>query len=84
VIAIDTNVLVRYLIEDDADESSRAARLMEGAADRGESLFVAQIVLCEVACLSSLSAHTADPEERSAGNKHQRIAESHCHVRKPD
>ena len=44
MIALDTNVLVRYLVEDDARQSAEAARLNES----GASFFVAQIVLCEM------------------------------------
>lgn len=44
MIALDTNVLVRYLVEDDAQQSPAAARLIES----GESFFVPQIVLCEL------------------------------------
>jgi predicted nucleic-acid-binding protein len=48
MIGLDTNVLVRYLVQDDAEQSASAARLIEGGSDRGEVLFVSQIVLCEV------------------------------------
>lgn len=48
MIALDTNVLVRYLVEDDPEQSARAAKLVEGAVGRGETLFVAHIVLCEI------------------------------------
>ncbi len=42
-IALDTNVLVRYLTWDDATQSPRAAQAIETA----ESIFVSPIVLCE-------------------------------------
>jgi len=48
VIGLDTNVLVRYLVEDDEEQTERAAALIEGAADRGEKLFLGHIVLCEL------------------------------------
>ncbi|MBN1947937.1 MAG: type II toxin-antitoxin system VapC family toxin [Bradymonadales bacterium] len=48
MIALDTSVLVRYLVEDDEEQTARAAALIEGTASRGEQLFVAGIVLCEV------------------------------------
>jgi len=47
VIALDTNVLVRYVVEDDARQAARAASLIEGAIAAGESLFVSDVVLCE-------------------------------------
>lgn len=48
MIGLDTNVLVRYLVEDDEEQALRAAELIEGAADRGDELFLAHIVLCEL------------------------------------
>ena len=47
MIAVDTNVLLRYLLADDPVQTPRATRLIEDAADRGEDVFVSQIVLCE-------------------------------------
>jgi predicted nucleic-acid-binding protein len=49
VIALDTNVIVRYLVEDDAAQSARAARRIASASQSGEPLFVSATVLCEVA-----------------------------------
>lgn len=49
MIALDTNVLVRYLTEDDEAQAARAAALIEGAIDREETMFVTHIVLCELA-----------------------------------
>jgi predicted nucleic-acid-binding protein len=48
VIGLDTNVLLRFLVEDDAEQAARAASLVEHASEAGERLFVPQIVLCEV------------------------------------
>lgn len=49
MIALDTNVLVRFLVEDDAAQSARAAHLIERAIKTGEPMFVPDIVLAEVA-----------------------------------
>jgi predicted nucleic-acid-binding protein len=49
MIALDTNVLIRFLVEDDAAQSQRAARLVDRAIDASESLFVSDIVLAETA-----------------------------------
>lgn len=48
MIGLDTNVLVRYLMEDDEDQARRAEALIDGAADRGEPMFVSHVVLCEM------------------------------------
>ena len=47
MIALDTNVLVRYLVEDNAEQCRRAATLIEVAVKREEALFVSEIVMCE-------------------------------------
>lgn len=49
MIGLDTNVLVRYLVEDEEEQAGRAAALIEKAADQDERLYVPQVVLCEVA-----------------------------------
>lgn len=48
MIALDTNVLVRFIVEDDQRQSAAAARLVDRSISREEPLFVAQIVLCEL------------------------------------
>ncbi len=47
MIALDTNVLVRYLVEDDATQTALAAALIDRAIAANESLFVSDIVVCE-------------------------------------
>lgn len=48
MIGIDTNVLVRYFVGDDPEQSAAAADMIERAIDRDESFFVSQVVLCEL------------------------------------
>lgn len=48
MIGLDTNILVRYLVEDDPDQAERAVSLIERASEAGERLFVPQVVLCEI------------------------------------
>ena len=55
VIALDTNVLVRYLVADDAAQHGRARRLIEGAHAGGEGLFISDAVLCELVWVLSSS-----------------------------
>jgi predicted nucleic-acid-binding protein len=47
MIALDTNVLIRFLVADDPVQTPRALRLIEEATERGEPVFLSQIVLCE-------------------------------------
>jgi len=48
VIALDTNVLVRYVVHDDTVQFKRAERLIDSAAESEERLFVSQITACEL------------------------------------
>ncbi len=45
---LDTNVLARYLTQDDPKQAATATKEIEGAADRGERLLVQPLVLCEL------------------------------------
>jgi len=48
VIGLDTNVLVRYLTQDDAAQARRVDALINAAADDETRLYVDDIVLCEL------------------------------------
>jgi predicted nucleic-acid-binding protein len=48
VIGLDTNVLVRFVVADDAAQAERARSFVAGADARGEDLFVPDVVLCEL------------------------------------
>jgi len=57
--AVDTNVLARYLRDDDPGQSRKAARLIQRAINSGERLFVDHVILCELAwILDSVYEHT--------------------------
>ncbi len=45
---VDTNILVRYLTQDDAAQSARVDRLIDDAEDEGIRLHIEDIVLCEL------------------------------------
>ena len=47
MIALDTNVLVRFLVKDDEAQSRRATKLIEQAVAAGEQIFIGDIVMCE-------------------------------------
>ena len=47
MISLDTNVLVRYLVEDDARQAALAASLIERVIKENERLFVSDVVICE-------------------------------------
>lgn len=48
MIALDTNVIVRFLVADDPAQSARAARLLRLGPDAGEVFFIGDVVLAEV------------------------------------
>lgn len=47
MIGLDTNVLVRYFVQDDADQSARANELIDGLTEDAPG-YVATIVLAEI------------------------------------
>jgi predicted nucleic-acid-binding protein len=48
VIGIDTNVLVRYLTQDDAAQARKVDVFLAEAIEEGSRLYVDDIVLCEM------------------------------------
>ena len=55
MIGLDTNVIVRYLVEDDEAQSRRATTLIEATIARDEELFISDIVMCETVWVLSSS-----------------------------
>jgi len=47
VIGLDTNVLVRYLTQDDATQARKVDVFLTAAIEEGSRLYVDDIVLCE-------------------------------------
>jgi predicted nucleic-acid-binding protein len=48
LIGLDTNVVVRYLVQDDPAQSAAATRLMEGTLSAESPGFITAITLCEI------------------------------------
>jgi len=48
MIGLDTNILVRYLTQDDPDQSRKAAHEIEKGLSAGHVFFIADIVMCEL------------------------------------
>ena len=48
MIGLDTNVLVRYLTQDDPDQTRRANTIVANSVASGERCFLGPIVLCEL------------------------------------
>ncbi len=49
MIALATNVLVRYLVQDDPAQAKLATKFIETSCTKDEPCFIGQIVLCELA-----------------------------------
>lgn len=48
MIGLDTNVLVRYIVQDDKEQARLATKTIEQGADADDAFFINQIVLCEL------------------------------------
>lgn len=48
MIGLDTNVLVRYIVQDDAEQAARAGALIEGACTADDPGRVDAVVMCEL------------------------------------
>lgn len=44
---LDTNLLVRFLVQDDPDQSARVGELIDECVAAGEAVFLNGVVLCE-------------------------------------
>ncbi len=48
MIGLDTNVIIRYLVQDDPIQSQQANRIIEKAIADGKTLRICHVTLCEV------------------------------------
>lgn len=48
MIGLDTNILVRYLTQDDPEQSKKATHEIEKRVAAGSMLFIADMVMCEL------------------------------------
>ena len=48
MIALDTNVLVRYFTQDESKQAAMAAAEIEGTAEKDEKMLIQPLVLCEL------------------------------------
>jgi predicted nucleic-acid-binding protein len=62
MIAVDTNVLVRFVVRDDARQTCRARRLLERLQSEGGRAYVSDIVLCELVWVLERSYRVARSE----------------------
>ena len=61
MIGLDTNVLVRYLVQDDPGQSRKATQVIAKRCTRDDLGFINRIVLCELVwVLKSASGYSID------------------------
>lgn len=48
MIGLDTNILVRYITQDDAQQAQRANQIIEQSCSRNSQGYIALLVLCEL------------------------------------
>ena len=61
MIGLDSNVVVRYLVQDDATQAAAATRLMERALSPENPGFLSSIALCEIVWVLT-DCYSADRE----------------------
>lgn len=62
MIALDTNVLVRFLVEDDEVQTARARALLQRAVTEGKPCYVSDVVMCELVWVLERSYRIRRPE----------------------
>jgi predicted nucleic-acid-binding protein len=62
MIGLDTNVLVRYLAQDDPSQSRRATQIVEGELTEQEPGFVSLVAMVETAWVLERAYNLAAPE----------------------
>ncbi len=48
MIGLDTNILVRYITQDDTQQANRANQIIEQSCSKASPGYITQIVLCEL------------------------------------
>lgn len=64
MIGLDTNVVIRYLVQDDARQSAAATRLIEGGLSAEQPGFISLITLAEIGWVLQ-ECYGADREQLS-------------------
>ncbi len=60
--AVDTNVLVRFFMDDNRDQAAKARRIFETSRDRREPLLIVPHVLCELVWVLTVSFQLSKAE----------------------
>lgn len=80
--ALDTNTLVRLLVDDDARQAARVVALCERTAAAGETLFVSDVVVCELVWVLGRGYRIS--RDRIEGMLDALLRTRHLRFREPD
>ena len=62
MISLDTNMLVRYLEQDDPQQAKVADRIINSSLSRGEDVLITDIVVCELVWVLDTCYHNTRDE----------------------
>ncbi|MCK6496238.1 type II toxin-antitoxin system VapC family toxin [bacterium] len=65
MIGLDTNVLIRYIVQDDPRQAKKATRFIETRCTRDSPGFINRVVLCEIVWVLE-SAYRFQPDQISS------------------
>lgn len=82
MIGVDTNVLVRFLVEDDEQQAAKVIALFEKVIAEDSTLFISDIVLCETVRVLSSRYHFYGAILRRSFKGFSRL--TICRSRRPD
>ena len=82
MIALDTNVLIRYLVQDDPAQAKLANNFIESNCTDDSPCFIGQIVLCELAWI--LESNYAQDRTQIANIIEQLLQVGQLEVMKPE
>ena len=82
MIGLDTNVLVRYLVQDDPEQSSLASEFIESNCSEENTGFVCHIVLCELSWV--LESNYGQSKEAIASVIEQLLQISQLQIMEPE
>jgi predicted nucleic-acid-binding protein len=81
VIGLDTNLIVRYIVQDDAKQAAAATRLFEGSLSAEQPGVITLVTLCEIAwvlsqCYGAEKARTRGVIEALLGSRQLLVEQS--------
>lgn len=81
MIALDSNVMLRYLVADDPKQAEQARALIDGAFAMGTPVWLSEIVLCETVWVLESSYKVG---RKTIAAMLRRISESHFTLSDPE